>query len=58
MGWHAGVARHVGGLGGDLRVADVFGGVDGGFAVDAVLVAGAGFGRVEAGLGCVSWEEA
>jgi len=48
---HAAATRHVGGLGGDLGVGDVFGGVDGGFAVDAVFVAGAGFGRVEAGLG-------
>ncbi len=48
---HAAAARHVGGLGGDLGVGDVFGGVDGGFAVDAVFVAGAGFGRIEAGLG-------
>jgi len=48
---HAAAARHVGRLGGDLGVGDVFGGIDGGFAVDAVFVAGAGFGRVEAGLG-------
>ena len=50
MSGHAGVARHVGRLGGDLSVADVFGRVDGGFAVDAVFVAGARFGSVEAGL--------
>lgn len=48
---HAASARHGRGLGGDLGMVDVFGGVDGGFAVDAVFVAGAGFGRVEAGLG-------
>lgn len=40
------VARHVGGLGWELGVVDIFGRIDCRFTIDAVLVAGAGFGRV------------
>ena len=50
MSGHAGIARHVSRLGGDLSVADVFRRIDGGFAVDAIFVASARFGSVEAGL--------
>jgi hypothetical protein len=50
LGWHAAVAGHAAWLAsGDLGVV-VFGGVDLALAVDAISIAGGGFGGVQAGL--------
>ena len=50
LGLHPAAARHASLLCRDLCVTDVFGRVNRGFAVDAILVASRGFGRIQACL--------
>ena len=47
---HTAASRHIRSLSRDLSVVDIFGRVDGRFAVNTILVASARFRRVEAGL--------
>lgn len=51
LGLHTAAAMHARLLCGNLSMAYVFGRVNCGFGVDAILVAGRGFGRIQACLG-------